>query len=113
MNAEDLTYEELAALMEAKRAEQPEVGTVTVRGRTIRTYPHKLRQWRVFKLIGELDDEDVSEFVKAEKACELLEIITDVKADDIIEELGGDEADAFDVLQLVLEIIQAVAPKNS
>ena len=78
-----------------------------------KVYPERLRSWRVFKLIGAIDDENTSEFTRVAKAFELLEAVTDAKADDIVDSLGGDEADVMDVLGFVMDVITAVAPKNS
>lgn len=112
MDAEQLTYEELAALM-AQKAPQEHSDTITVHGMEFKVYPERLRSWRVFKLIGAIDDENTSEFTRVAKAFELLEAVTDAKADDIVDSLGGDDADVMDVLGFVMDVITAVAPKNS
>lgn len=113
MDAEKMTPDELMELAREKQgAEPPTTREVTVRGHTFNVDDRRLTSWKAFKLVASLDDEKSSGFGKVQAAIELMEFITDLDADAVVESLGGDMANPVEVMQVVTEIVAGAYPKN-
>lgn len=113
MDAENMSVDELLELARQKQgeAETPRE-TVEVNGFKFHVNAARLGGWRAFKLVSALDDPQLSEFGKVQAAIDLMEYLTDLKADDIVDALGGDLASPMEVLDTVTKVIAAVYPKN-
>lgn len=112
MDAETMTPEELMALAREKQGDEPETREVTVRGFTFNVDTARLTSWKAFRLIASLDDERTSDFGKVQAAIDLMEFITDLTGDQVVESLGGDMADPMEVMRVVTEVIAGAYPKN-
>lgn len=82
----------------------------TIDGLKVNIDQAKASDWHSFSLLRKANGE--SQFDQLAVLLELIEYITDVDEDIIVEHLGGDTAQASDVIALVSKIIQAATPKN-
>lgn len=82
----------------------------TIDGLKVNIDPKKASDWHSFSLLRKASGE--SQFEQLAVLLELIEYITDVDEAKIVEHLGGDTAQAADVIALVSKIIQAATPKN-
>lgn len=82
----------------------------TIDGLKVNIDQKKASDWHSFSLLRKANGE--SQFDQLAVLLELIEYITDVNEDIIVEHLGGDTAQAADVIALVSKIIQAATPKN-
>lgn len=82
----------------------------TIDGLNVNIDQKKASDWHSFSLLRKASGE--SQFEQLAVLLELIEYITDVDEDIIVEHLGGDTAQAADVIALVSKIIQAATPKN-
>ena len=72
--------------------------------------PAKASDWHAFSLLRQANGK--SQFEQFDVLMELVEYITDQTEDSIVAHLGGDTAQAAEVVALVSRIIQAATPKN-
>ena len=70
----------------------------------------KASDWHAFSLLRKANGKD--EFEQFGALMELVEYITDTDEDAIVAHLGGETAQAADVIALVSKIIKAATPKN-
>lgn len=82
----------------------------TIKGLKVEIDQAKASDWHSFSLLRKASG--ASQFEQLAVLLELIEYITDVDEAKIVEHLGGDTAQASDVIALVSEIIQAATPKN-
>ena len=82
----------------------------TIDGLAVNIDQAKASDWHAFSLLRKANGK--SQFDQLAVLLELIEYITDVDEDIIVEHLGGDTAQASDVIALVSKIIQAATPKN-
>ena len=82
----------------------------TIKGLKVDIDQAKASDWHSFSLLRKANNAD--QFDQLAVLLELIEYITDVNEDIIVEHLGGDTAQAADVIALVSKIIQAATPKN-
>lgn len=82
----------------------------TIKGLKVDIDQAKASDWHSFSLLRKANEK--SQFEQLAVLLELIEYITDVDEAKIVEHLGGDTAQASDVIALVSEIIQAATPKN-
>lgn len=82
----------------------------TIQGLKVDIDQAKASDWHSFSLLRKANN--ASQFDQLAVLLELIEYITDVDEARIVEHLGGDTAQASDVIALVSEIIQAATPKN-
>lgn len=82
----------------------------TIDGLAVNIDQTKASDWHSFSLLRKANGE--SQFDQLAVLLELIEYITDVDEGKIVEHLGGDTAQAADVIALVSKIIQAATPKN-
>jgi len=82
----------------------------TIDGLKVEIDQKKASDWHSFSLLRKANGE--SQFDQLAVLLELIEYITDVDEDAIVAHLGGDTAQAADVIALVSKIIQAATPKN-
>lgn len=82
----------------------------TIDGLKVNVDQAKASDWHSFSLLRKANEK--SQFDQLAVLLELIEYITDVNEDIIVEHLGGDTAQAADVIALVSKIIQAATPKN-
>ena len=82
----------------------------TIDGLAVNIDQTKASDWHSFSLLRKANGE--SQFDQLAVLLELIEYITDTDEEKIVEHLGGDTAQAADVIALVSKIIQAATPKN-
>lgn len=82
----------------------------TIKGLKVDIDQAKASDWHSFSLLRKANN--ASQFDQLAVLLELIEYITDVDEARIVEHLGGDTAQASDIIALVSEIIQAATPKN-
>ena len=82
----------------------------TIKGLKVEIDQAKASDWHSFSLLRKANKAD--QFDQLAVLLELIEYITDVDEASIVEHLGGDTAQASDVIALVSEIIKAATPKN-
>ena len=82
----------------------------TIDGLAVNIDQTKASDWHSFSLLRKANGE--SQFDQLAVLLELIEYITDTDEGKIVEHLGGDTAQASDVIALVSKIIQAATPKN-
>lgn len=70
----------------------------------------KAADWHAFSLLRKANG--LGQFEQLEVLMELVGYITDADEDKIVAHLGGDTAQASDVIAMVSKIIQAATPKN-
>lgn len=70
----------------------------------------KASDWHTFSLLRKANGK--SEFEQFDILMELVEYITDQTEESIVAHLGGDSAQASEVIALVSQIIKAATPKN-
>lgn len=83
---------------------------VEIDGLKVNIDQKKASDWHSFSLLRKANGE--SQFDQLAVLLELIEYITDTDEGKIVEHLGGDTAQAADVIALVSKIIQAATPKN-
>ena len=71
-----------------------------------------MASWKALKLLRKFDSDDLDMFGKLDLSFELIEAATGVTGDDIVAACGGDGAKALDVVNLAVEIVRAITPKN-
>ena len=82
----------------------------TINGLKVEIDQAKASDWHSFSLLRKANNAD--QFDQLAVLLELIEYITDVDEARIVEHLGGDTAQASEVIALVSEIIKAATPKN-
>ena len=82
----------------------------TINGLKVEIDQAKAPDWHSFSLLRKANNAD--QFDQLAVLLELIEYITDVDEARIVEHLGGDTAQASEVIALVSEIIKAATPKN-
>lgn len=82
----------------------------TIDGLKVNIDQAKASDWHSFSLLRKANNAD--QFDQLAVLLELIEYITDVDEAAIVEHLGGDTAQASEVIELVSEIIKAATPKN-
>lgn len=70
----------------------------------------KASDWHSFSLLRKANG--ASQFDQLACLMELVEYISDQTEDSIVAHLGGDTAQAVDVIAFVSKVIQAATPKN-
>lgn len=101
--------------MAAKRpqgAEMSPLRSVTIQGEEITYDTKKAANWKTFELSCVISDEDASVMDKTRAIFELIEYVTDMSKDEVIEHCGGEDASASEVMAYALEIIAGISPKN-
>lgn len=82
----------------------------TIDGLEVKVDTKRAADWHAFSLIRKASGAD--QFGQLAILLELVEYITDQTEESIVAHLGGDTAQAADVLSMVSKIIQAATPKN-
>lgn len=72
-----------------------------------------INSWAAFKMIRKFSDESLDNFEKLDLSLELINVATGLTEDDIVKAVGGDDAKTTDVINLTVEIVQAISPKKS
>ena len=86
--------------------------TVTIRGLEVTIDTEALEQWSAFEKLMVLGGEEATMMEKLQVSFRLVEEITDVSQEDIVEACGGTSAKTADVIAFVGEIIASVNSKN-
>ena len=89
----------------AKRSEE-------VNGRKFQVDDSKYQSWAAFELIAKVSDESLKPFQRADAMFEFVELVANLKRQDVVEMAGGEEAPANTVLETLANIIAAASPKN-
>lgn len=82
----------------------------TIQGLKVDIDTNKAADWHTFSLLRKANGKD--QFEQFAVLMELIEYITDQDEASIVEHVGGETAQAADVVSLVSEIIKAATPKN-
>lgn len=82
----------------------------TIDGLEVKVDTKRAADWHAFSLIRKASGAD--QLGQLAILLELVEYITDQTEESIVAHLGGDTAQAADVLSMVSKIIQAATPKN-
>jgi len=83
---------------------------VEIDGLKVEVDSKKASDWHAFSLLRKANGAD--QFEQLAVLMELIEYITDQTEESIVAHLGGDTAQAADVIALVSGIIKAATPKN-
>ena len=116
MNVEEMTADQLMELAEQKAGEKlPATSTsktIEVDGHTITVKPKRIASWVAFDVVRKINNKNATDFDKITNIFRLVEYITGLSEQDIVEMAGGEEAALNDVVALANNIIVAVYPKN-
>lgn len=93
-------------------AETSPFRSVEVRGDEITYDAKRAANWKSFELSCVIADESASVMEKSRAIFELIEYVTDLTKEDIVERCGGEDAGAADVMAYALEVIAGTSPKN-
>ena len=85
--------------------------TVTVRGIEITPNAEFAKSWAAFDLQLTLADEGASQPAKMRAYVELVEGMTGMTRDELVDAAGGPTAPATDVVAFMAEVVQACTPK--
>ena len=85
-------------------------GAVIIDGLAVAIDAAKMSDWYTFRILREADGAGQYKLVDA--MFKVIEHATDQTEESIIAHLGGDSAQAADVIDLCGKIIQAATPKN-
>lgn len=86
--------------------------SVEVQGDTINVDDSKSGTWKAFELSAIIGDGNSSPNARTNAMFGLIEYATDTTKQDIIDKLGGDNADAQSVMEYALEVISHIVSKN-
>ena len=87
--------------------------THDVRGLEFDVNSEFMASWAAFKMLRKFNEDGLSDFEKLDLSIELINLATGLTEDDIVAAAGGELAKATDVVELAMEIVTAIAPKNS
>lgn len=112
MNVEDMTFDELKALVESRAGDSPasSVRHITVDGMGVAIDTDAVKSWRAFRLASKLDgtfDADTVDIM-----MQFIDLVTDTDETGIIEHCGGDRASLEDVVRVASLILTECYPKN-
>lgn len=113
MNVEDMTVEELKALVESRAgAEAPasSVRHITVEGMEVCINEDAVKGWKAFRLASKLDGTVTSETIGT--MMEFVALVTDTDEAAIVEHCGGESASFEDVVRVASEILMECSPKK-
>lgn len=85
-------------------------GAVIIDGLAVHIDRERMSDWRTFRILREADGK--GQYAMVEAMFKVIEHATDQTEESIVEHLGGDDAQAADVIDLCTKIIEAAAPKN-
>lgn len=98
-------------MAEGKKAGAKAPATLSVRGLEFTPNLEFTRSWQAFELNMTLADDELSPAAKMAAYIELVEGMTGLSKDEIVEAAGGKTAPVADVVNLMAEIVQACTPK--
>lgn len=84
--------------------------TVTVDGLAVEIDDAKASDWHTLSILRKLDG--ASMYAQLAVMVELVEYVTDQTENSIVGHLGGDTAQASEVVELLAKIVEAATPKN-
>ena len=108
MDVDELTADELRKLADEKS--QNDVRTIDVDGLTVHVDGERCKSWKAFRIMasvsGEFDLNTLSSMF------DLIELVTDVDEQTIVEHCGWDDASLESVARMVSMIVAECYPKN-
>jgi len=94
-------------------ARKPKAPVNEVRGLKFEVNDEFMASWAAFKMLRQFNEDELSDFDKLDLSMKLISLATGLTEDDIVAAAGGELAKATDVVELAMEIITTIAPKNS
>ena len=85
-------------------------GAVVIDGLAVTVDRAKMSDWHTFRILREADG--AGQYAQVEAMFKVIEHATDQTEESIVAHLGGESAQAADVIALCTKIIEAAAPKN-
>lgn len=108
MDVNELTADELRKLADEKS--NTATRTVDVGGLIVHVDTERCKSWKAFRIMSGINGEfDISTL---SAMFDLIELVTDVDEDKIVEHCGGDDASLEAVAKTVSEIVAECYPKN-
>lgn len=94
-------------------ARKPEnTRTITVRGHEMTVDDDYAQSYAALRYLRRINSADVDPFEKLDLTYELIERVTGVGEEQIVEMAGGEEAPARDVMQFAVDVLTAIDAKN-
>lgn len=82
----------------------------TIDGLKVEIDQAKASDWHTFSLLRKAKGED--QLGQLDVLLELVEYVSDQTEESIVAHLGGDSAQAAEVIEFITEVIKAATPKN-
>ena len=108
MDVNELTADELRKLADEKSLEAERV--IDVDGLTVTVNPERCKSWKAFRIMSSVSGEFSLETLGA--MFDLVELVTDVDEQTIVDHCGGDDASLEAVAGMVSKIVAECYPKN-
>ena len=108
MDVNELTADELRKLADEKSLEAERV--IDVDGLTVTVNPERCKSWKAFRIMSSVSGEFNLDTLAA--MFDLVELVTDVNEQIIVEHCGGDDASLEAVAGTVSKIVAECYPKN-
>jgi hypothetical protein len=86
-------------------------GAVIIDGLAVHIDKERMSDWRTFRILREAERQE-NQYALVDAMFKVIEHATDQTEESIVAHLGGDDAQATDVIALCTKIIEAAAPKN-